>query len=425
MLTASRDDGQRGDRRPFWYLARPVRPTRLLAGLLTVWLLIAGGASASPAQIPLDARLAHALNVAGISSARTGAIAVDLGSGRTVFTRHPARAFQPASNEKLTVAITALDQLGPAFRVQTLVVGEGKRTGPRWDGNLVLEGRGDPSLGTGDLDQLAARLHAMGIRRVSGRVVGDESFFDNRRTAPGWKASFYKIECPPLSALVVDRALLDGRVTDRPALAAAVAFKRALDRAGIRVSKKAATGTASPTATELAHVQSRPLRLLVKEMNTESDNFFAEMLLKQLGAHEFGSGTTAAGAKAVRRELMQRDVPLTGVRIVDGSGLSRSDRVTAQMLSALLLSARADQRISAPFVASLAVAGISGTLEDRMTHPPARGRVRAKTGTTNAASALSGYAGDGYVFALVMNGNPVDVDAARRAQDRFATLLSK
>ena len=166
------------------------------------------------------------------------------------------------------------------------------------------------------------------------------------------------------------------------------------------------------------------MRRLVKVMETESDNFYAEMLLKLLGAKELGRGTTAAGARVVRRELAQRDVPLAGVRIADGSGLSRLDRVTARMLGALLVSAWDDPEISRVFLTSLAVAGVSGTLEDRLTAAPARGRIRAKTGTTSAASALSGYSGTGYAFALVMNGDPVDVTAARTAQDRLARLLA-
>ena len=349
---------------------------------------------------------------------------VDLETGATVFARNPGKQLQPASNEKLATGLTALDELGPAFRTRTVVLGAGTRRGPRWDGNLILKGFGDPDLRAGDLDGLARDLRRLGLRRVSGRVLGDESYFDRRRTAPGWKASFYKLECPPLSALVVDRAWLDGRTWDEPALAAAIAFKRALERAGIRVSKKAALGSGGRSATELAHVESPPMRRLVKVMETESDNFYAEVLLKLLGAKELGRGTTAAGARVVRRELAQRDVPLAGVRIADGSGLSRLDRVTARMLGALLVSAWDDPEISRVFLTSLAVAGVSGTLEDRLTAAPARGRVRAKTGTTSAASALSGYSGTGYAFALVMNGDPVDVTAARTAQDRFARLLA-
>jgi D-alanyl-D-alanine carboxypeptidase/D-alanyl-D-alanine-endopeptidase (penicillin-binding protein 4) len=175
----------------------------------------------------------------------------------------------------------------------------------------------------------------------------------------------------------------------------------------------------------LAGVTSPTIARLVDHMNTESDNFFAEMLLKQLGARELRLGTTAAGASVVRRVLAERRVPLAGVRIVDGSGLSRLDRLTARALSALLLSAWKDPSIARPFKASLAIAGVNGTLEDRMRSGPAHGIVRAKTGTTSVASALAGYVGAGYVFSVLMNGNPVPYWTARTAQDRFVQRLAR
>jgi D-alanyl-D-alanine carboxypeptidase/D-alanyl-D-alanine-endopeptidase (penicillin-binding protein 4) len=400
------------------------RAARLAAGLLAVWLALAGVASARSAEAPLDVRLGQALHRKGLAAPRTGAVAIELGSGTIVFASNPARSFQPASTEKLTVTIAALDELGPGFRTETLVLGRGDRSGRTWHGDLVLKGFGDPSLHGDDLALLAERVRAAGIRRVTGRVLGDESYFDSRRTAPGWKPSFYVNESAPLSALIVDRAWSDGHTSDEPALAAASAFRRALRDAGVRVAGRAGKGVAAEDAVELAAVPSPPLSALVAWMNTESDNFVAEMLLKQLGARKLERGTTAAGARIVRRELADRGVPLEGVRIVDGSGLSRDDRLTAQALSALLASAAGDARIAKPFVASLAVAGVSGTLEDRMETGPARGRVRAKTGTTDTASALAGYAGDRYVFAVVMNGDPVPYWTARRAQDRFATILA-
>lgn len=399
--------------------------SRLAALVLVAALAPAGAAAAAlPAEASLSTRLARALDRQRLPAPGTAALALDLDDGTVAFQRNAAAPLRPASNEKLAVAVAALDELGPDFRIATVVLGSGTRDGSVWRGDLVLKGYGDPSLHADDLASLVAQIRALGIRRITGRVLGDESFFDERRTAPGWKDSYYKLECPPLSALVVDRAWLDGRTADEPAHAAAIAFRRALARQGVRVAGKAAEGVAPPGATELARVLSPRLSRLVDWMNTESDNFVAELLLKQLGAHELGRGTTAAGARIVRRELAERDVPLAGVRIVDGSGLSLRDRLTARALGALLLSARADPRIAKPFVASLAVAGVNGTLEDRMESGPARGTVRAKTGTTSAASALSGYAGSGFAFVVLVNGDPVPVDAARRAQDRFAQILA-
>jgi PBP4 family serine-type D-alanyl-D-alanine carboxypeptidase len=159
-------------------------------------------------------------------------------------------------------------------------------------------------------------------------------------------------------------------------------------------------------------------------MDRESDNFTAEMLLKELGAETGEAGTTAAGAALVQRDLAAAGVPLAGVRIVDGSGLSIDDRLTARTLSALLVVVWNDLDLRNPFWASLPVAGINGTLDKRLRKPPARGAVRAKTGTTDRASALSGYVGDRYVFAVLQNGSPVSAWSARKAQDRFATALA-
>jgi serine-type D-Ala-D-Ala carboxypeptidase/endopeptidase (penicillin-binding protein 4) len=127
----------------------------------------------------------------------------------------------------------------------------------------------------------------------------------------------------------------------------------------------------------------------------------------------------------VRKELRRRGVPLTGITLADGSGLSAYDRLNAKAATMLLISAYSDAEIGAPFVGSLAVAGVSGTLVDRMTSGPAHGNVRAKTGTTDSASALSGYVRRRYVFSILMNGSPIPWWYARQAQDRFAQVLAR
>ncbi len=159
-------------------------------------------------------------------------------------------------------------------------------------------------------------------------------------------------------------------------------------------------------------------------MGRDSDNFVAEMLLKQLGAALGHAGTTSAGATVVAGALAEAGVPLGGVRLADGSGLSRLDRATPESLVAILLAGNADPSIRDAFLASLAVAGVDGTLRNRLESLPARGRVIAKTGTTNRASALSGFVRGRYAFAVVQNGAPVSSFWARRAQDRFAIALA-
>jgi D-alanyl-D-alanine carboxypeptidase/D-alanyl-D-alanine-endopeptidase (penicillin-binding protein 4) len=400
-------------------------PLRLrLAGVVLALLLAPGAAHARLDQTtPLERKLARALVVPHIPPARSAAVAFDLNSGAVVYAQNSARSFAPASTAKLPLTYALLTTLGPSFRIQTEVVGRGDQRGAVWHGDLVLIGRGDPTLSRADLARLAALVRAKGIARVTGSVVGDESWFDARRMAPGWKASFYIQQSPPLSALVVDRARYHGAVSRNPAFAAAALFREELRKAGI-ASGRAMTGRAGAYGLPLAAVVSPTLAVLVRYMDRESDNFTAELLLKELGAVVARQGTSGAGARIVTRELAAAAVPLEGVRIVDGSGLSRLDRLTVNALVAILEAAWADPTVRRPFLDALPVAGMNGTLEDRMRRPPARGQVLAKTGTTREASGLSGFVRGRYAFAILQNGNPLSYWWARVAQDRFATVLA-
>ena len=394
---------------------------RLLAVGLAAFLVSPASAAGST---PLARQLSKALSVPHVAKSRTGAVAVDLATGRPVYAHNLGLPLIPASNEKLAVTYACLLALGPSFRFATDALGEGELDGSLWRGDIFLKGYGDPMLSTLDLLKLASQLRAQGIRRVTGQIVGDESFFDARRVAPGWKPWYFMNESAPLSALTVDRARYRGRMTRDPALAAALSFRAALVRAGISVAGRAMTGTADEAAVPLASTESVPLEQILRFMDHESDNFTAEILLKQLGADFGAQGTTAAGAEVVHRLLGEQAVPLAGVRIVDGSGLSRLDRLTVASVVGMLQSSWLDQDLREILVSSLPVAGRSGTLRRRMGGTTAAGRVRAKTGTLNVASALSGYAKRKYAFSIIQNGSPVSHYWARRAQDRFAAVLA-
>jgi serine-type D-Ala-D-Ala carboxypeptidase/endopeptidase (penicillin-binding protein 4) len=401
------------------YLRRCVGPC-----LALVAVLLAAAGPARAADPTLETRLAKALAVPHVDPARTAALAVDLRTGSVVFERNPTLSLVPASNQKLPVAYAALSLLGAGYRFHTEVVGTGALVGDVWHGDLWLRGFGDPTLRPTDLDVLAAEVASWGIRRVDGAVIADESWFDARRTAPGWRASFYLYESPPLSALAVDRGFYRGRTSPNPALAAGSLLRASLQAAGVSVGGRTHTGVLTTAGLPLARDVSEPLADVVRFMGRESDNFTAEILVKQLGALVADRGSTAAGTRVVRAALEEAGVPLGGVRLADGSGLSGLDRLTAAALVALLEAGLAQDDLRDPFLQSLAVAGVSGTLEDRMERRPARGRVIAKTGTTRSASALSGFVRDRYVFAVLQNGRPISTYWARLAQDRFATALA-
>src|SRR5207247_491158 len=196
-----------------------VRARAAAAAALLAALIAPVSASAS-----LQSSLERALRVPHVSLAATGAVAIDLSTGATVYSRNGSLPLIPASNEKLAVTYAALTALGPGFTIETDVLGEGLQAGPTWRGDLVLKGYGDPTLSSTDLTALARQVRAEGIRRVTGRIVGDESWFDSRRVAMGWKAAFYITESPPLSALIVDRRRVGRYTPADPALAAGHLF---------------------------------------------------------------------------------------------------------------------------------------------------------------------------------------------------------
>jgi serine-type D-Ala-D-Ala carboxypeptidase/endopeptidase (penicillin-binding protein 4) len=399
---------------------------RLLAALSALVALAAPASTpARPIQdSQLQIRLARALHVPHVAPARSAAVAFDLTTGTVLFQQNGNRPLAPASNEKLPLTYAALVRLGTAFRIETDVLGQGEQDGTQWTGTLVLKGNGDPTLSRADLRALAAQVKSLGIRSVTGGVAGDESAYDTRRIVAGWKPSFFMDESPPLSALVVDRARVGSVVTRMPALAAATAFRDALRNAGVAVAGPVRSAAADAWSEPLASVSSPTVAAMVRFMDRESDNFTAEMLLKQLGLAEVDRGTSAAGATVVMQTLAEAGVPMTGVRIVDGSGLSRLDRLTTSALGSLLKIAWADPTVRPALLAALPVAGVNGTLQNRLRKPPARGRVLAKTGTTDSASSLSGYVSDRYAFAVMQNGYPLSYWWARRAQDRFAQILA-
>jgi D-alanyl-D-alanine carboxypeptidase/D-alanyl-D-alanine-endopeptidase (penicillin-binding protein 4) len=396
---------------------------RRLVGLL-ILLALGTPVVAGAQQTPLQTRLAKALRVPHVAPARSAAIALDLATGTVLFTQNQGLSLAPASNEKLPLTYAALTTLGPTYRIETDVLGEGEQDGTTFSGTLVLRGGGDPTLSAAGLRSLAAQVRTYGIRRVTGGIVADESYFDSRRMVAGWKPSFFIDESPPLSALVVNRARVGRTVTRSPALAAGTAFRTALRSAGVVVDGTVRMGQVEDFAIPIAQVESPSLASILRFMDRESDNFTAELLLKQLGAVSLDRGTSAAGASVVMQALAEAGVPMAGVRIVDGSGLSRLDRLTANAVAATLKAAWADPTVKPAFVAALPVAGVNGTMEDRLRKAPARGRVLAKTGTTSDASALSGYVSTRFVFTVLQNGHPLSYWWARRAQDRFVEVLA-
>ena len=341
-----------------------------------------------------------------------------------------------ASNTKLFTTTAALARFGTEGTLGTEVLGTGELdTEGIYRGSLYLRGGGDHTFGSrrfttrsygggATVQDLADALEEAGIQQVTGRVYGDESAFDSLRGGPdsGYGVSIW---VGPLSGLSYNRGLFTegghGFQANPPAFAAA-RLDDALEARHIAVRLKPRAGATPLDATVLASVESPPMSRLIRLTNKPSDNFFAEMLLKDLAHQAGGVGTTARGAAIATRFARRLGAR---PRLVDGSGLARGDRASPFSI-VKLLTAMYSRPDADTFLGSLSIAGSDGTLFDRMERGPAHRRCVGKTGTLSNVSALSGYceaeSGDNYAYSILMN--RVSTTGARLLQDRMLQKIA-
>ncbi len=394
------------------------------APLLALLAVLATALTAAPsagAISPEALSRAAAREIARVGP-HAGALIRDLDTGRDLYARRADVARPPASVQKLYTTSTTLLRFGPDATFTTTVLGTGgvDATGV-WRGDLVLRGGGDPTLSSWGLSQLAGQLTATaGIRRVAGRLLGDESLFDALRGSASTRGRYDRWIGGVLGGLTVSRGWArDGR----PAAEAARRLAKALKARGVKVTGGAGAGLTPPGARPVAALASPPVGTLVRLTNVPSDNFLAETLLKDLGSRFGGAGTSAAGAAVVRAQAAT-----FGARpaVVDGSGLSRADRTSPRQVVALLAGMHA-QPAAPVFEGSLALAGRTGTIAGRMRGTAAQDRCRAKTGTLAGVSALAGLCravgGHAIAFAFLMTGT--STWRARVAQNRLAVLAAR
>jgi serine-type D-Ala-D-Ala carboxypeptidase/endopeptidase (penicillin-binding protein 4) len=367
----------------------------------------------APNLVALRAALSGALNKGG---PQTGALVYDLTAKQILFSVRASVGRPPASVEKLYTTVATLNELGSDARLTTTVVGAG-HLGPGgvWHGNLYLVGGGDPTLGDGGFNktweqgygptgsQLVSQLAHDGIKRVTGWVIGDAALFDELRGGP---ATGYHPDIPDfggqLSALSYDHGSTYKKLN--PGAFAAKELALTMHGAGIGARPLNRTLPAPDNTRQLASVQSPPLSVMLRLMDVPSDDFFAEMLTKQLGVRFGTGGSITAGARVISNVIQSFGLhPM----IVDGSGLSRDDRSSPDEIVDLL-----QKMWNTPtgriLSASMPVVGVSGTVQNIGVHTAAQGRCIAKTGTLNYVTNLAGYctARNHHVlaFALMVDG---------------------
>lgn len=430
------------------------------------------------------------------AKAKIGVQIVDLDTGTPLFAKNDDAGMSLASNAKLLTSVAALGTLGGGFRWRTALLVADKsldETTGVVKGDLWVRGKGDPTLSANDLRAMATELAAKGVRKIDGKLVVDDSYFDADVEAPHFaeqpkeraafrapvasfgvaRSSFLvnvigepggaakvwiepdagdhiKIKKADVASIREGRTRIrvdvkpvkdtlevtvtgqikfaDGhwwakRRVDDPKRFAAEVLRRALAERGITVTKKGFdTGPVPLDARLMVTHDSAPLSSVIREMNKASDNYFAETVLKTLGAETRATpapATWADGHAAVQAFLGKLGLVPGTYRADNGSGLFNATEVSAKQLVAVLRGANVDYRIGPDLVASLPVGGMDGTLARRLANSPAKGRVRAKTGTLEKVVTLAGYVGvDGrhtLAFAILVNDIPTGQKAPARA----------
>ena len=459
-------------------------------------------AAPPPAAADLTADLDRIFDAPILARALVGVHVVSLADGRVLYTRDAQRRVIPASNMKLVTAAVAAERLGWDFRFRTRLEAAGTVREGTLEGDLVVTGGGDPTISAqgGDLAPLflewADAAARAGIRRVSGRVIGDDNAFDDLGLGAGWAWDYLEAGyAAPSGALNYNDNLVRLEIAPAATAGRPAALRVSPSGHGLDVVGEVATGAAGSTVditlsrepgsrrltvrgsvpasgspvirtaavpnptrffvdaltdaftargisvrggpwdiddvadrpaegsrTLVAQRESPPLSSVLGHFLKVSQNMYGETLLKAMGRTAGSAGSAAAGREVVRQTLAAWAMAPDAIVMVDGSGLSRYNYVTADAITELLVRMWRDERLRGPFVAALPVGAHDGTLDTRMKNSLLDRRVQAKTGTISNVRSLSGYvetlAGTKLAFSMIANhftASTAEVDAVVEA----------
>lgn len=461
------------------YIFEIARRTTFRLAAIFLALLLAGFVAPQPDSALLAPRINKIIQEDGVSQAFWGIYMEDVRSGQVLYSHDARKTFIPASNQKILTSAAALDRLGSDYRYRTTLYFDGRIAGDVLEGDLVLRGSGDPTFGSvfskgeDPLRTWARRLAEMGVKRIDGRIIGDDNAFDDRLYSEGWDIDYVmtqssrllgvstngiaykdnvvqikitaestgdppKIETRPDGYLGIENGLktanrrrgisvktqrnlggesivLRGTIprsyagtivmpVTNPTSFAVQSFARQLQEFGIEVNAEPTDidelfEFEYSTDTPLFVYVSPPLTEILRIINKESNNFYAEQVFRTFAV----AGSANGGERRVKELLSRAGAATDGISIRDGSGLSRKNYVTPESMGKLLAHMHSHSERDA-FVASLAEGGEArSTMRSRLGTIP----VRAKTGSLEFVRALSGYAtlpsGKTVVFVVFAN----------------------
>jgi D-alanyl-D-alanine carboxypeptidase/D-alanyl-D-alanine-endopeptidase (penicillin-binding protein 4) len=385
-------------------------------------------------------------------NAQWGVLIVNPRTGDTLYSRNAGKLFMPASNMKIVTSAVALTLLGPEYRYRTTFLTDGEVRDSLLDGNLLVIGRGDPTVSdrmrgtaTTVMDALADSLRAHGIRQISGSLARVGNAFPDSIYGYGWEwddlGEYYgagvdelifnegmaptKLRPPPDTA----RDSLYSGPAKSPARAYLEALHDALVRKSIRMDGTV-RDSVLPTPFRmdtLFVLLSPPLRDILPALMKTSQNQIAEILLRTIGLERGGLGAVDTARKILGQQLLAWGVQPDAFVIRDGSGLSDQDLLTPEAIVRVLDRIQRDTAF-ATYYNSLPVAAADGTLDHRMKGTPAEGNVHAKTGTLNKARSLSGYVttadGERLIFSILANNTTTPGSDVTHVADVLAASLA-